>query len=196
MAAKRSNRMKKLTLIKQALALACVCGGLILSNAKVMAQGGRGNFDPEQAKQMTLDRYKEALEISDDAEWKAIQTKIIAVLKAREEAQSGGRGGFGRGGRGRGGNNQDAGAGGAGGGGRRGGGGFGSMWGGEVNPDIEALQKAVEAKASPDELKAKMAKLRESVKAREAKLVAAQDDLRKLLSVRQEATSVTMGLLK
>ena len=38
--------------------------------------------------------------------------------------------------------------------------------------------------------------VRESLKDREAKLTKAQDELRKVLSVRQEATAVLMGLLK
>ena len=70
------------------------------------------------------------------------------------------------------------------------------MFGAEPNPDVEALQKAVEGKASSDELKSKVAKLRDGMKAREAKLANAHEDLRKLLSVRQEAIAITIGLLK
>ena len=70
------------------------------------------------------------------------------------------------------------------------------MFGGEPNPDAEALQKALDSKASADELKSKMAKLRDNLKDKETKLAKAQDELRKVLSVRQEATAVLMGLLK
>ena len=45
-------------------------------------------------------------------------------------------------------------------------------------------------------LKAKMTALRDSVKAKEAKLQAAQEDLRKVLSVRQEAQALRMGLIR
>ena len=41
-----------------------------------------------------------------------------------------------------------------------------------------------------------MTKLRESLKEKEANLTKAQDDLRKVLSVRQEAIAVLAGLLK
>ncbi len=46
------------------------------------------------------------------------------------------------------------------------------------------------------EIKAKLAKVREVRKANEAKLEAAQEDLRKILSVQQEAVAVMTGLLK
>ena len=45
-------------------------------------------------------------------------------------------------------------------------------------------------------MKAKMAKLRDARKTKEAALTKAQDDLRKVLTVRQEATAVSMGLLQ
>ena len=80
-----------------------------------------------------------------------------------------------------------------GGGGGRGGGG-GER--GNPGPEAEALQKAIEAKAPADELKSKLAKLREARKVKEANLEKAQEDLRKVLSVRQEAAAVLAGLLK
>jgi 5'-deoxynucleotidase YfbR-like HD superfamily hydrolase len=63
-------------------------------------------------------------------------------------------------------------------------------------PEQDALQKAVESNAPADEIKTKMAKYREAMKAKEAKLVKAQDELKQVLSVKQEATAVLMGLLK
>ena len=149
--------------------------------------GGRGNFDPEQARQRQMERYKEQLEVKNDDEWKIIQERIEKVTAARREV---GTGGFGMGFGGR-----RAGGGGGGGAGG-GGGGFGGFRGGEPNPDAEALQKAIEAKASADEIKQKLAKLRESRKEKEAKLEKAQEELRKVLSVRQEAVAVVNGLLK
>ena len=66
----------------------------------------------------------------------------------------------------------------------------------DIGVFLEALQKAVESKAPADELKAKLAKLREARKEKEAALEKAQEDLRKVLSVRQEAAAVLAGLLK
>ena len=67
---------------------------------------------------------------------------------------------------------------------------------GNPSPEAVALQKAIDDKAAADEIKAKLATLRDATKAREAKLESAQDNLRKLLTTRQEANAVLMGLLK
>jgi hypothetical protein len=71
-------------------------------------------------------------------------------------------------------------------------GGFGR----EPNPELDALRKAIENKASAAEIKSKLADLRAARKQKEAELEKAQDELRKILSARQEAVAVTLGLLK
>ncbi len=143
--------------------------------------GGGGNWDPAQMRQRMAERMREQFAVKDDAEWKLISERIEKVSDVRREM--GGRAGMmmmmgGRGG----------GPGGAGGG--RGGA------GGEVNPEQDALQKAIESNAPADEIKAKLAKYRASQKEKEAKLAKAQDELRQVLSVKQEGTAVLMGLLK
>ena len=70
------------------------------------------------------------------------------------------------------------------------------MRGGEPSPEAEELQKAIESNASKDELKAKLTKFREARKDKEAKLAKAQEDLKKVLSVKQEAAAVLNGLLQ
>jgi|SRR5437867_2423470 len=186
--------MKKLN---QKLALAGVAVLMSLGSSNLVAQDqgrpGRGNFDPEQMRQRMMEGYKERLEVKSDDEWKVISERINKVLDARREIGfGGGMGGFafGRGPRSGDGNNPPAGGNDQ--GGRRGARGPG----GEPSPEAEALQKAIESKASPDELKAKLAKLREARKEKEAKLEQAQEELRKVLSVRQEASAVLSGLLK
>ena len=129
-----------------------------------------------------MDRYREQFGVKDDAEWKIISERIEAVSNARRDV--GARGGF-PGGRGGG----PGGPGGAAAGGR---GGFG----GEPSPEATALQSAIENNASADDIKAKLAKYRESQKDKEAKLAKAQDGLRQVLSVKQEAAAVLAGLLK
>jgi len=179
--------------LKQLLALAGVAVALGLSTSDVAAQGRpqRGNFDPEQFRTQMMDRYKERLEVKSDDEWKIISERIEKVMTAQREARIGGFGGFGgRGGRGGRGGGDGAGAGGDAGGTRT------NRGGGEPNPDVEALQKALDDKASSEDIKAKLAKVRESQKTKEANLTKAQDELRKVLSVRQEASAVMMGLLK
>ena len=66
---------------------------------------------------------------------------------------------------------------------------------GEPSPEQDALQKAVEAKASNSEMKAVLAKYNASIKEKRAALEKAQADLRKVLSVRQEAIATLNGLL-
>ena len=177
--------------LKSKLALASLSAALLLGASRARAQdpkpdakpdaaqpprAARGNFDPEQWRQRMMENYREQLEAKDDGEWKLIEARIQKIMDARREIGFGGMAGFGRGGRG------------ADGRARRG--------GGESSPEAEALQKAIDSKASPEELKTKLAKYRDAHKEKEAKLDAAQEDLRKVLSVRQEAAAVLGGLLK
>jgi hypothetical protein len=185
--------------LNRILALAGMTSLLALGAGSAIAQqdrpdrgdrgGGRGGFDPEQMRVRMMERYREAFEVKDDGEWKLIEGRITKVTDARRDA-----GGFGRG---------FGGPGGPGGpGGRRGGDAGGDQnadrrraFMGEPNPDAESLQKALEAKAPADEIKAKLAKYRESQKTKQANLEKAQAELRQVLSVKQEAQAVLMGLV-
>lgn len=151
---------------------------------------GGGGFDPAAMRARMAERIREVLDIKSDDEWKVIEERVTKVNDARRNVGFGGGGRmmFGGGPGGRGG---APGGGGDQGGGRAGRGGFG----GETMPEADALQKAIEAKASADEIKAKLAKYREARKAKQAALAKAQDDLRQVLSVRQEAAAVMLGLL-
>jgi len=149
-------------------------------------------MSPEERQQAMMDRVKETLEVKDDAEWTAIKPLVQKVMEARMQTF----GGFGRGmmrgmrgGGGGGGNGGDQATSGG------GGGGGGGMFGGAPNPEREALQKAIDAKASKAEIKAALTKYTESRKAKQADLEKAQDDLRKVLSSRQEAIAVVNGWL-
>lgn len=167
--------------------------------------GGFGNFDPAQMQQMMADMQqqmsdaqKEQLEVTDDAEWKIIQAAIQKVTDARAQLNTGGggMGMFGMMGGRRGGQGGPGGfGGGPGGPGGPGGMTFPGMPTPQPNPAADALQKAIDDKASPDELKAAVAKFLDARKQRQGALDKAQADLRKLLSVRQEAIAYTMGLL-
>jgi len=179
--------MKKLSRIVLIAAVAAILG---LSGNRVLAQG-RGNFDPEQMRQRMLENARERLEVKSDDEWKIISDRLEKVMTAQREARMGGMGMFGGGPRrNRGGGGDTNAADNNNGGQRR------NRFGGEPSPEVEALQKAIDDKASNDEVKGKLAKLRDAQKQKEANLTKAQDELRKVLSVRQEATAVLMGLLK
>jgi len=181
--------MKKISRLRVIAGITAIMG---FTGSKALAQG-RGNFDPEQMRQRMMERYKERFEVKSDDEWKIISERIEKVMTAQRDARIGGFGAFGGGGRrGGGGDNAAGGDTNNNGGNRRNRGGFG----GEPSAEVTALEKAIEDKASNDDIKSKLAKVRDSQKDKEAKLTKAQDDLRKVLSVRQEATAVLMGLLK
>lgn len=179
---------------KKVLAMAALAAAFAVTTGNVSAQnqgggrgnrgGGGGNFDPAQFRERMMERYREAFEVKSDDEWKVLEGRITKVMEAQRDTRMGIGFGGGRGG------------------GRRGGGGDQANaaprnpFGGEPSPEAEALQKALESKASSEELKSKLAKFRDARKAKESALDKAQDDLRKVLTVRQEATAVTMGLLK
>ena len=148
-------------------------------------RGGRGDFDPAQMQQRMLERYKEMLEVTSADEWKAIEPRVQKVMELRRDTMFGGmgRGFFGRGPRGGdnppGGDRSD-----------RGRGMFGTP-----NPEAEALQKAIDSKASKAELKAALEKYQASRKAKQAEMEKAQAALRELLTPRQEAIAALNGLL-
>ncbi len=186
-------------MVKQLIAVTGMAVVLATTATTSMAQGGGqggpgGNFDPAQMRQRMMERMREQFDVKDDAEWKIIEERLTKVTEARQGMGGGMAGMFGRGGQG-GGRRQagdaaaaDAGAN----GGRRRGGGFG----GEPSAEATALQKAIDDKAPSDEIKAKLAKYRDSLKAKQVLLEKAQEDLRAVLSPRQEAVAVLMGLLK
>jgi hypothetical protein len=137
--------------------------------------------------QRMMDMMKTRLEITDDTEWAAVQPLVQKVMDLRRDTLMGGnlRGMFGRrGGPGGDTNNAEQNA-----APRRGG-----MFG-QPSPEADALQKAIDAKAPKAELKSALEKFQASRKAKQAELVKAQSDLRKVLTSRQEAIATLSGLL-
>ena len=146
--------------------------------------GGRGNFDPQEMQARMLNAVRERLEITDDEEWKVISARIAKVNELRRSA-GGGFGGFiGRG---------PGGPGGPGGGG--GDTGRGPRGGGGNNPELAALSTALRDKLPDAEIKSRLERVREKRRESEASLAKAQEELRAVLSVRQEAVAVVFGLL-
>jgi Spy/CpxP family protein refolding chaperone len=165
------------------------CAALLaLGTGNTMAQG-RGNFDPAQMKQDMMDRLRDQMEIKDDQEWQAIEPKLSKVFDARREVMS--MGFRGMGGRRRNNNN----------GGDNNGGDNANQRPrrnpfGEPNAAMEALQKAVDDKAPSAEIKAKISAVRADIKDKQAKLLASQEDLRGILTPRQEGIATINGLLQ
>jgi hypothetical protein len=135
-------------------------------------------------RQRMMERVREQLAVKDDAEWSVIESRIKKISDSRF--------GMGRGMGGPGGPGGQGAPGGQGGpGGRQGRGGFG-----QANPDAEVLQSALDSGASADDIKVKLTAYRAAAKVKEVQLEKAQDELRQLLSVKQEARAVLLGLLK
>ena len=186
--------------MKKMLALLAVAAALCLSADSLFAQnngggnggggggggrrngGGGGNFDPAAFQQRMMDNVRDRLGFTNDTDWSAVEPLVQKTFDARRDVMAGQFRGFGRGGRG-----------GQGGGG--GGGGQGGPGGGQTNPDAEALQQALDSNAPAAQVKTLLDKYRASQKAKQAKLEEAQADLRKVLSQKQEAEAVLLGLL-
>jgi hypothetical protein len=145
--------------------------------------GGRANFDPAQFQQRIMDNIRDQLGFTNDTDWSAVQPLIQKVMDARRDVGFGG--GMGRMFRNRGGNGDNAN-----GGGRRGG-----FFGGTPSPEAEALQKAIDDNAPAAQIQSALARYEASQKAKQDKLAQAQDQLRGVLTVKQEAQATLLGLL-
>ena len=159
-----------------------------------MGGPGGGNFDPaqmqQQMQQMMMQNYQEQLGITNDTEWNAIQPLIQKVMDA-QQAAGGGMGGMGGMGRMFGGRGGRGGGMGGPGGGMGGPGGFGQ----QADPTADALQQALDNSAPAGQIKELLAKYQASQKAKQATLATAQANLRKVLTIQQEAQATLMGLL-
>jgi hypothetical protein len=156
---------------------------------------GGGNFDPtqfmQQMQQQMMTQIRQNLAITNDDEWAVIQALIQKVYDARRDANTGGMGMMGMmrgGGPGGGG----PGGGGAGGGGAGGRGGFGP----QTSDEQQALQKVVDSNAASQQIRDALAKYRAARKAKQDTLATAQENLKKVLTAKQEAQIVLMGILE
>jgi Spy/CpxP family protein refolding chaperone len=148
---------------------------------------GGGRMDPAQFRQMMNDRMKELMGANDE-EWKALQPRIEKVQQlSRDASNFGGMGllmDFGQGGGGRG----------------RGFGGQGGP-GGDRQPsaaqqkNTELVEVVKNKTSSPEQLKEKLAAARAARAQAKAELAKAQEELRELLTVRQEAVLTAIGTL-
>ncbi len=179
--------------VNQWLAIGGMAAALFLSAGSVFAQNdnggggggrpGRGNFDPAQMQQRMMDNVRDQLGYTNDTEWSAVQPLIQKVMDARRDVGVGG--GMGRMFRNRN-NNGDQG-----GNNNRRGGFFGTP-----SLEAEALQKAIDDNAPTAQIKAALAKYEASQKTKRAKLTEVQDNLRKVLTTKQEAQATLLGLLE
>ena len=140
--------------------------------------GGGGGFGG--GRQRMMDNIKQQLGASDD-EFAAIQPKIEAVMTLQRDVITRPRGMFGRGG--------------------RGGGGFGGFGGpttqpSEVQTAMQDLSTTLDdPNASPDTIKTKLDAVRQAKAKARQDLIVAQQDLKSVLTQRQEAVMVLNGFL-
>jgi hypothetical protein len=156
--------------------------------------GGGGNFDPAQMRQRMADQMKQQLGVS-DAEWKVMEPRLMKVMDLNRQASAGGRGMFGMMGGGR--RGGPGGPGGAGGGGQQ----------GAPQPppaDQTAVERATaqlrttleNQSASPEDIKKQLTAVREAREKAKQELAVARQDLKQILTMRQEAQCVLMGILE
>jgi hypothetical protein len=167
---------------------------LLLSAATALAQpkgaqSKNGNRDPAQFMARITERYRSQLVVTNDEEWKIIEQRIETVLQAERELRnaeftSSSRNGATNGKKGLRSNSGRV---------------RGNAPGGsssEADSDVTGLRKLIESKAPPGQIRAKLARVREMFKQKQMSLDTAREDLRSVLSVRQEAIAVLIGLLR
>ncbi len=136
------------------------------------------------------ERMKSSLKVTDE-EWSVIQPLLEQVTAKQREASSSRFGGFSRGPGGPGGSSSSGGS-------SSGGGSSDRGRSSDRGPsESDALRKTLENEnASPEELKAKLTAVRDARQKSAAELAQAREELKKVLTLRQEATLVAMGVLE
>jgi hypothetical protein len=147
--------------------------------------GGGGGFralmgDPTQRAQMQVDSLRDSLAVTNDADWNVISQLLLKVVQLKSEdsiaeiakmatpmmAMMGGMGGG------------------------------ANLFGVQPDPTADALQQALDGNGTVAQVKAALAKFREAKKQKQAALAKAQEDLKAVLSVRQEAALALAGYLE
>ena len=158
---------------KRTLALSLILA--LAATLTTFAQPGGGPPDFNAMRKLFADRMKEQLGASDE-EWKALQPVIEHVQQLQRDAGGGMRMMFGPGGPGGPGSDQPL------------------SPTQQKSADLQATLQNESANA--DEIKGKLAALREARSKAKAELAKAQDALRELLTQRQEAVLVMMNVLE
>ncbi len=138
--------------------------------------GGRQRMDPAQMRERMMTQLKEALGATDE-EWTALQPKVDKVMTAQQASRGGGFGGFG--------------------GGRGGAAPADNAPQSPVASASKDLQDVLGNKDStPEQIKVKLQALRDARTKAHTDLVAAQAELKEVLTARQEAVLVARGMLE
>lgn len=173
--------------MNQLLTICGIAAALFLSASSVSAQTNNdnagGNSDPAQQRFMA--RVHDGLSFNSESEWNAIQPLVQKVFEAqRDLAISGSLSRMPVIHRVSNGTNAVAGVR----SGRR-------VFFGQPTPEAEALQQAIDDNAPDAQIEAALKAYQASQKAKQAKLVQAQKDLRKALNKKQEAQATLIKVL-
>jgi len=174
--------------LKSLLGLVTLALAFAMSGPKAAAQGGGpGGFgamlgDPAQRAQMQVNALRDSLVVTNDAEWNVIAARLLKVVQLKSDSSmaeiakmmapmmammGGGMGG-----------------------------GAANLLGIQPDRAADALQQALDNHGTLEQVKAALAKFREAKKQKQAELAKAQDSLKEVLSIRQEATLVASGYLE
>ena len=153
-------------------------------------QGPGGQFDPERIRQMMEQRLQETLGATDQ-EWTLLRPRVMKVSELNQDLQSGARGlmmllgsgGFGGGPGGR--LGQFLGA---------------NRFDGQELSDVQKIQQELKktlenTSSTSEQLKKQLTKLRSAKEKTKQELAKAQQELRQIVTIRQEAMLVLMGIL-
>ena len=130
----------------------------------------------EDAQSRGLAKLREQFEVADDAEWEVMAGRIVRVSELRRSLSGGSastRGSPALGEKSKRTGRSDA----------------------SAHPEQDALRTAVRDKLPDAEIKARLARVHDVHRQNEAKLAKAQEELRAILTMRQEAIAVMAGLL-
>lgn len=139
------------------------------SEERAEARPARTNLT--EAESRGLEKLREFMEVTDDAEWEIIAARVIKVGETRAAVWTASPALR---------NNPTAG---------------GDKRSAAAHPEQDALRSALKDRLPDAEIKARQARAHEIYQENQAKLARAQDELRAVLTVRQEAIAVMAGLL-
>ena len=140
---------------------------------KPAAKAGRSNLG--EAESRSLEKLREHLEVTDDAEWEIIAARIITVGELRKSLWTGSPAL-----RGPSPGEKDK---------------RSTRPGTSTQSEQDLIRSALRDKLPDAEIKARLARAHETYQQNQAKLARAQAELRAVLTVRQEAVAVMAGLL-
>ena len=184
-------KLRNSLLMTSMAVMICAAAPTVLAQDNGDGGGGGRRFrggppmDPAEWQQRIMENIRDHLNVTNNEEWQVMQGRVQKVLDARRDLGPGGNFGrmmFGRRGGPPGGPDGNA--------DRPRRGGFGAP-----SPELEALDKAIDSNAPAEQVKSAMQRYRDSRKAKEAALEKAQADLKQLLTVKQEAAALSLGLV-